>query len=524
MATFLNSEHDINDWVADEILKVPSIVCAEPEFHKGGMMTKSFVDFRVTATYPSGEIRTIRHRFSEFEVLRKSLMGKYLKYGIVVPPLPPKTTFSTNSSTDIESPFLKERIQGLTLFCRHLVNNLFLANDNDWFNFITGEPRSGDNKGEKVLTTALGYLEQPFKFTIGTRIDEMKNETNTIEMNTKTAMNNARKLQDAERALQSAFTNFNDSVQAWSSAEVSSVKSLNGFPFDGHESIISTQLSTRFTINQYSDMDLARHVAKTSKANFVGIFLVSLLQFEITLVEAFREAFKFHDELTANHAGVGKKMEQAGAAPDKRHKVEEYSAKLDELKIQMEQFYKGFVYFTLPSIARVRAGIHRETFTHKTATTLVESCVSHEASLTYFKEMGISPMKWVDLCSSQLEDLGMSGLSKSAPFFGVEGAPGQDIPNGPGAFAGLFDAARTGNYAPLTGGGDTTIYKDASAPATTNSTVEDGMGNVDLNAGNTSGVVPDPPFTNRGSVAATEVPTATETTGENWDNSESIGI
>ena len=78
-------------------------------------MSKSFVDFKVTAEL-EGEETSVRHRFSEFEALRKSLLATYTRYGLIIPPLPPKNQIT--GSTDVESAFVKERCQSLTYFCR----------------------------------------------------------------------------------------------------------------------------------------------------------------------------------------------------------------------------------------------------------------------------------------------------------------------------------------------------------------------------------------------------------------------
>ena len=87
-------------------------------------MSKSFVDFKVTAEL-EGEETSVRHRFSEFEALRKSLLATYTRYGLIIPPLPPKNQIT--GSTDVESAFVKERCQSLTYFCRNMMANPFYA-------------------------------------------------------------------------------------------------------------------------------------------------------------------------------------------------------------------------------------------------------------------------------------------------------------------------------------------------------------------------------------------------------------
>lgn len=544
MSAYIATEHDINDWIAEQMVAVPSIVCCEPEFHKGGMLSKSYIDFCVKITHSSGEISSIRHRFSEFETLRKSLSAKYLKYGIVIPPLPPKTTFSTNSSTNIESPFLKERIQGLTLFCKYIVANLFLANDNDWLSFISEDKKEGENEGEKMIDAMFQYVEQPFKFTISSRMDSIREEVASVEGYSRQALAMARKVQEAERNLHLSFQGLNDTLGAWSNAEVASVKCLNGFPFDATESIISTQRSVKYTMNQLSDMEFSKYGPKEQLGNYLGLFLICMLQFENSLMnEGFKESIKFHDDLVGHTTKMGTQIEKAVAAPDKRHKVEEYTSKLNEIQQQTENYYKGMIYFTLPVMARLRAESYRDAMTRLSATYLVDANTGYQAILNYFTNMGLNPAKWLDTTSSALEDLYCPGLSKGSNFFGMDTFPREDAFAGPGGFAGLFDAARTGNYAPLTGGGDTTIYKNASAPplSTTNSVssasnsvaqVQSTMERASLGeqaattaveeAEDDSEFTPDPPFTHRGSVISDT--TSAKQGEETYDDGDTLGI
>ncbi|MEC8392882.1 MAG: PX domain-containing protein, partial [Actinomycetota bacterium] len=195
------SQSEISGWITSENNKKISVIVGSAEFHKGGYVSKSYVDFKIEITI-DGDTLSSRHRFSEFEGIRDLLRVTYHKYGMVVPPLPPKSSLS--STTDVESSFVKERTEGLTLFCRAVVMNPFFRNDNSWIEFVTGSAVSTENTGERMIAGALGLLEQPFKLTVDSRIDTIKEEVSLIETSVKAVIGSLRKLAEAEKACMAA--------------------------------------------------------------------------------------------------------------------------------------------------------------------------------------------------------------------------------------------------------------------------------------------------------------------------------
>lgn len=91
----------------DDIIK---IWVENPEIHTErkflGTTQKQYTTFRVLMKSSSGELVGVRHRFSEFELLRESLRSRYMPFGIYVPMLPSKRVLGNT-----ESEFIKERMQ-----------------------------------------------------------------------------------------------------------------------------------------------------------------------------------------------------------------------------------------------------------------------------------------------------------------------------------------------------------------------------------------------------------------------------
>jgi len=124
MASLLN----VQEWLDQCMSQVVTIWCEEPEVQEApkgmlsSVMKKSFVTYRLKYKQPGRDIITVRHRYSEFESVRKDMCDRYHPLGILVPALPPKHSMNSAAmtqllGTDLQETFVKERILGLTLFC-----------------------------------------------------------------------------------------------------------------------------------------------------------------------------------------------------------------------------------------------------------------------------------------------------------------------------------------------------------------------------------------------------------------------
>ena len=235
----------VKDWLAAEGSLPVDIWCEDPELNKGGVFAKSFVTYRILSRQLGHDLVGVRWRYSDFEKVQLELKTRYSQLGILVPQLPPKKMMGSSST---ESSFIKERTQGLTMFCEGIAANPFLRNDAKWRDFIrpdsTPYDSSADNTGEIMLDKALRLLEQPFKFTMTTRMDTVKDEVKSIEKMVESLVTTLRALQSAEKACLSASEAVTNSLQSWMETESQKVKALGGYPFDCAESVVQTRDST----------------------------------------------------------------------------------------------------------------------------------------------------------------------------------------------------------------------------------------------------------------------------------------
>eukprot|EP01033_Poteriospumella_lacustris_P014196 gene14196-10143_t len=109
----------IQQWLEGPGSQSVSIWCADPETSTEksslGIGQKSFQTYRVLYKQPGRDIVSVRHRYSEFEGVRKNLRDRYLPLGILVPSLPPKNSLTAmainatmSASNKLDTFFIKE--------------------------------------------------------------------------------------------------------------------------------------------------------------------------------------------------------------------------------------------------------------------------------------------------------------------------------------------------------------------------------------------------------------------------------
>ena len=181
---------------------------------------------------------------------------------------------------------MKERCEGLTLFCKAVLMNPFFRNDNAWIEFVTGSAVATENIGERMIAGALTLLEQPFKLTVESRMDTIKEEVNLINTSVTAVLNSLRKLQEAEKACTAAFDNTQAQIQAWNTNELARVNCFNGYPFDAQESIIPTQQGVKNSIKNWNELDTNKYMSKSMVPDQIGIFQIGALQYDLGMVES----------------------------------------------------------------------------------------------------------------------------------------------------------------------------------------------------------------------------------------------
>ena len=393
-------------------------------------------------------VSSTRHRFSEFETLRKLLADKYCCYGVLVPQLPPKKAIG---ASDAESSTVKERMHGLTLFCEYIMSNPFLANDENWMSFLVPDTiETGvQNIGEKMLQASLNNVEQPFKFTILSRIDSIKDEVASVDASMRVMQNSLKLVLDAEKSLIKAYDNMHESMQAVIGAEATRSKCFNGYPFDATDSIVHENQQMKSTLSNADSLDMSRCLARINTPDILGVIMSAMLQNELSQMDAFRDLFRTHDEINALVTSLTYKY-KAEEQSEKQSRLEDYRERLAAAESSRSNFYKGLIYFTLPMFARYRCHVFRQTYGFVSAVHLTEASKSHAAVLEFFRQTCLSPQESVSATSQVLDSLTLAALSKESVDFGRNPEEfAQWTPATPLLF-GLFEAAISGNYSPLT--------------------------------------------------------------------------
>jgi hypothetical protein len=442
----MSSQQEVEQWLSRENARIPTCLVSEPEFHKGGMLSKSYLDFKFTTTIPGGATFETRHRFSEVEGIRAKIKDIFMPLGIFVPCTPTKGI--TQNNADINNTFVKERIRGLNLFVNHMFSNPFIANEKSWLEFMGG---NGDNaQGLTMLRSALDLTEQPFKFTIVQRIDAIKDEVAVIETAMKSQLTNLRNIVTQEKSLKTAYDQLHGSMAYFSQGESISVKCLNGFPFDTTESIINpSELHVQHSITAYDNLCLASGVCGEGAApdEVMSCVLIPAIEHELNSMYAFREMLKVHEDMMIAHGSIILKLEKEQMSQNQA-RIEDYKRRQGIAELDRSLFYKGFIYFTLMMYARYRGPLLREAYSGIAAVKLAEASQTHTASKEFFKYIKMHPNNAAEHANKILRDLGLAPLNTKQMDLSGEDFPQTEVTDIPLAH-GLFDAAISGNYGPL---------------------------------------------------------------------------
>jgi hypothetical protein len=165
------ADQSIEEWLTQVTVSDYKIWVENPEIMKeSGFMGKSYTTFRVLLKSSDTELIAVRHRFSEFCLLRDILKDRYAPYGILVPSLPQKKVIGAK-----EKEFITERMQGLTLFCDALVANPWLRRDPTWLEFMSSPaPPTAPKKGQE-------QMKVPSEIILQNILDRLPIPSNSLE-------------------------------------------------------------------------------------------------------------------------------------------------------------------------------------------------------------------------------------------------------------------------------------------------------------------------------------------------------
>ena len=116
-----------------------------------------------------------------------------------------------------------------------------------------------------------------------------------------------------------------------------------------------------------------------------GLTLAVMLEQELALVESLKELLRLHDEMVAGIEAITVKIAktEASRSANKFELVAEQRVTLEERQTSITAFYKGFIYFSLPTAARQRAATLRK-FSSLMAASQLTTCYSIQVACSRF--------------------------------------------------------------------------------------------------------------------------------------------
>lgn len=415
------------DWLENSLKQQVSIWCEDPELNTEkiarGIVEKTYLTYRILYKQIGRDLIAVRHRYSEFENLRLELRDRYHPLGILVPSLPPKNTLSIQSK--FSDGFVKERTLGLTLFCESVAGSPWLRNDNTWKTFMrptntTGVVGSEDSKnyGEQQLISCLNCLDLPYKFTMAQRMEDIKNEVIMIERQVRYVLEKVRGLQAAERNLAITQEALKAALEGWYDAERLHVKSLGGKIFDEHEPVVKPHETVLTTLTNFNNTYGTRVNSEKDNGQLVGLTFSSVLEYELSNVESFKELFKLHDEMISTidnlSMKIGKLENSRGLQTNIKNYelLQDYKRQLSEKQECLQAFYKGFVYFTIPLMARLRSYYYRRLLSGYLTSQYTSSYCVYQSCHEFYEKSILNAFYVNDETSRMFELLGMKALAK----------------------------------------------------------------------------------------------------------------
>jgi hypothetical protein len=145
------------------------------------------------------------------------------------------------------------------------------------------------------------------------------------------------------------------------------------------------------------------------------------LEHEISRISALRDLLKFHDETATAIDTLRIKVEKLEAQPTVKNfdQLQETKKHLEFKKMQLNSFYKGFYFFTLPLNSKLKSINLRRMVSNYGATVLVTSHTLLSSSRQLLNELSISPTQAISETSQILDLLALKPLDEPP-----EGLPG----------------------------------------------------------------------------------------------------
>ena len=243
------------------------------------------------------------------------------------------------------------------------------------------------------------------------KLNDVKEECATIEKNIKILMDKLRHVQACERALLVANEAFSSALYNFATSEETVIRALKGDDIieqitlsSNHDSRSPKKVSSFIrsvdyvstTIKEYSGLLVNLNLARNELPYYIGVFLVTILENELSLLESFKELFKVHDDIMFN-------IEQA-----KKH---EKINKAAELEAQLNKFYKGFFFITLPLACSLRCTNFRKAVTYMGSVSLTYANSIYLETLKFFEGLSVNTKTVVEDTCITLDQLSLKPLN-----------------------------------------------------------------------------------------------------------------
>lgn len=207
------------------------------------------------------------------------------------------------------------------------------------------------------------------------------------------------------------------------------------------------------------------------------------LEHEISRISAIRDLLKYHDDTANAIDALRVKVEklEAQSNPKNFDQLQDLKKNLELKKLQLNSFYKGLYFFTLPLNSKLKSMNIRKMVSNYGSTLLVTSHTLLSSSRQLLNELFISPTQAISETSQILDLLSLKPLDE--PPEGLPG-PNDGLPHSPpwieslyyGAiqsmtapgFSGIQSAYSASPPSPPAGGGKMSSPTAASAPEQTN--------------------------------------------------------
>jgi hypothetical protein len=388
----------------------------------GFIGSKTFLSYKVIIKQRGRDAVGVRHRYSDFENLRKELTERYSPLGIFVPNLPRKLISLPSNSKAATDPLIKERVLGLSFFCEMMIDSPFLRNDKSWKDFMKSdsnpssvvkvEDDNRNNTGELMLHKTLCQLEMPSKDSMQKKMVDIKAEALSIQNVVKVFLEQARIVSTYERSLHAANKQLTSSIANWIREEKNCTSYLGNGVYNAEQSRLKPHELVISTLEATSALLGSKTASQDLFPEHTSFSLVTALEQELANIESLKDLCNTHTYIASMIDALNVKLSKATTSKSSNRTalMADLTQSICEKELSLSAFYKGFCYFTLPIYARQRAASLRKLTGALAAASLTTAYSLQHACREFFASLNIKPSAAIADTSNLLNLLSMRPL------------------------------------------------------------------------------------------------------------------